>query len=137
MPLSTGFTIAIAAGLLFSVSGSAAQLEVLQLRPNFYMIAGAGGNIGFQVGTDGVVVVDSGSAASADAVVAAIKKVTTQPIRYVINTSADADHVGGNAAVAKAGQTLFTQTGGAGLAADFQGGGASILSVEQVLARMR
>ncbi len=114
----------------------AAQLEVLQLRPNFYMIAGAGGNIGFQVGADGVVVVDSGSAASAEAVLAAIKKVTTQPIRYVINTSADPDHVGGNAAVAKAGQTLFTQTGGAGVAADFLGGAASILSAGQVLARM-
>ena len=72
-------------------------------------------------------VVDSGSVSSADAVVAAIKKVTTQPIRYVINTSADPDHVGGNAAVAKAGQTLFTQN------ADFLGGAASILSVEQVL----
>ena len=114
----------------------AANLDVLQLRPNFYMIAGAGGNIGFQVGVDGVVVVDSGSAASADAVVAAIKKVTTQPIRYVINTSADADHVGGNATVAKAGQTLFTGNGGAGLATNFLGGGASILSVEQVLTRM-
>jgi len=106
------------------------NLEVLQLRPNFYMIAGAGGNVGFQVGVDGVVVVDTGSASSADAVVAAIKKVTTQPIRYVINTSADPDHVGGNAALAKAGRTLFTQN------ADFLGGGASILSVEQVLARM-
>ena len=109
-------TIAIVAAALVAVSGLAAQpapgtnLEVLQVRPNFYMIAGAGGNIGFQVGADGVVVVDSGSASSADAVVAAIKKVTTQPIRYVINTSADPDHVGGNAAVAKAGQTLFTQT---------------------------
>jgi glyoxylase-like metal-dependent hydrolase (beta-lactamase superfamily II) len=124
------------------VSGLVAQqapgtnLEVLQVRPNFYMIAGAGGNIGFQVGADGVVVVDSGSASSADAIVAAIKKVTTQAIRYVINTSADPDHVGGNSAVAKAGQTLFTQSGGAGLAADFQGGGASILAVQQVLTRM-
>jgi cyclase len=114
----------------------AATLEVLPLRSNFYMIAGAGGNIGFQVGEDGVVVVDSGSTASADAVVAAIKKVTTQPIRYIINTSADPDHVGGNAALAKAGQTLFTQGGGAGIGADFLGGGASILSVEQVLTRM-
>ncbi|HEY1242611.1 MAG TPA: MBL fold metallo-hydrolase [Bryobacteraceae bacterium] len=112
------------------------SLEVLPLRPNFYMIAGAGGNIAFQVGEDGVVVVDSGSAASADAVLAAIKKVTTQPIRYVINTSADPDHVGGNAALAKAGQTLFTQGGGAGIGADFLGGGASILAVEQVLTRM-
>jgi glyoxylase-like metal-dependent hydrolase (beta-lactamase superfamily II) len=112
------------------------KLEVLQVRPNFYMIAGAGGNIGVQVGTDGVVVVDAGSASSADAVVAAISKVTTQPIRYVINTSADPDQVGGNATVAKAGQTLFMQTSGAGLAADFQGGGASILSAEEVLTRM-
>jgi glyoxylase-like metal-dependent hydrolase (beta-lactamase superfamily II) len=127
---------------LVAVTGLAAQqLEVIQVRPNFYMIADAGGgigfgNIGFQVGVDGVVVVDSGSAASADAVVAAIKKVTTQPIRYVIDTSADPDHVGGNATVAKAGQTLFTGNGGAGIAADFLGGAASILSAEQVLTRM-
>src|ERR1700722_11425977 len=139
-PSSRNF--AIAAIVLISLRISPAQdahgtnLQVLQLRPNFYMIAGAGGNIGFQVGTDGVVVVDTGSAASADAVVAAIKKVTTQPIRYVINTSADPDHVGGNVIVAKAGQTLFTGNGGAGLATNFLGGGASILSVEQVLTRM-
>lgn len=133
--------IAAVAAALAGAGGSAAQqasvanLEVLELRPNFYMIAGAGGNIGFQVGADGVVVVDSGSAASADAVVAAIKRVTPQPIRYVINTSADPDHVGGNEVVAKAGQTLFTQ-GGIGVGADFLGGAASILSVEQVLTRM-
>jgi glyoxylase-like metal-dependent hydrolase (beta-lactamase superfamily II) len=132
----------IGAAALLTVGGLAAQptpaagLEVLPLRANFYMIAGAGGNIGFQVGADGVVVVDSGSAASADGVLAAIRGVTSQPIRYIINTSADPDHVGGNAVIAKAGQTLFTQTGGAGVAADFLGGGASILSAEQVLTRM-
>src|SRR5580700_4084476 len=109
-------TIARAAATLVTLSGLVAQqapgtkLEVLQVRPDFYMIAGAGGNVGFQVGEDGVVVVDSGSASSADAVVAAIQKVTTKPIRYLINTGADRDHVGGNAAVAKAGQTLFTQS---------------------------
>jgi len=120
----------------FAQQQSSANLEVLELRPNFYMIAGAGGNIGFQIGEDGVVVVDAGSAANAGAVVAAIQKVTKQPIRYIINTSADADHVGGNATVAKAGQTLFTGNGGLGLVANFLGGGASILSVEQVLTRM-
>ncbi len=133
--------IAMAAALvatagLMAQPVTGASLEVLQLRPNFYMIAGAGGNIGFQVGSDGVVVVDSGSASNTDAVIAAIRKVTPQPIRYVINTSADPDHVGGNAALAKAGQTLFTQSAGAGVAADFLGGGASILSAEPVLTRM-
>jgi glyoxylase-like metal-dependent hydrolase (beta-lactamase superfamily II) len=142
MPLFSGSRAIVAAafvtaaGLLAQQPAPGTNLEVLQLRPNFYMIAGAGGNVGFQVGADGVVVVDAGTAASADAVVAAIKKVTTQPIRYVINTSADPDHVGGNAIVAKAGQTLFTGNGGAGLATNFLGGGASILSAEQVLTRM-
>ncbi len=129
-------TIAIVAATLAGFTGLVAQqpsgtnIEVLKVRPDFYMIAGAGGNVAFQVGVDGVVVVDSGSSSSADAVVAAIRKVTSQPIRYLINTSADPDHVGGNAIVAKAGQTLFTQ------GADFVGSGASILSVEQVLTRM-
>ncbi|MEO8256225.1 MAG: MBL fold metallo-hydrolase [Acidobacteriota bacterium] len=112
------------------------DLEVLQLRPNFFMIAGAGGNIAVQVGEDGVVVVDSGSAARADAVVAAIKKITPRPIRYVVNTSADPDHVGGNEILSKAGQTLFTAPGSIGVTGDFLGGVASILSAQEVLERM-
>ena len=134
--IATAVAICVTAGGPLPQPALGATLEVLELRPNFYMIAGAGGNIGVQVGADGVVVVDAGSADSADAVVAAIKKITSKPIRYIINTSADPDHVGGNAIVAKAGQTLFTGNGGAGLATNFLGGGASILSVEQVLTRM-
>ena len=108
-------------------TGDTGDLEVLQLRPNFFMIAGAGGHIGVQVGDDGVVVVDAGSAARADAVVAAIKKLTPRPIRYVINTSADPDHVGGNETISKAGQTLFTAPGSIALPGNFLGGAASIL----------
>src|SRR5262249_45846702 len=112
------------------------NIEVLQLRPNFYMLVGAGGNIGVQIGEDGVVIVDAGSASKTDAVLATIKKLTPHPIRYIINTNADPDHVGGNDAIAKQGQTLFTGGGGAGIAADFLGGGASILAHEKVLQRM-
>jgi cyclase len=112
------------------------DLEVLQLRPNFFMIAGAGGNIAVQIGEDGVVVVDAGLAARADAVVAAIKKLTPRLIRYVIDTSADPDHVGGNETLSKAGQTLFTAPGSIGVTGDFLGGVASILSAQQVLERM-
>jgi len=115
---------------------NASGLEVLQLRPNFYMIVGAGANIGVQVGDDGVVVVDAGSASKSEAVIAAVRKITAQPIRYVIDTSADADHVGGNQAISKAGQTLFVAGGGVGISADFLGGGASILAAENVLRRM-
>jgi cyclase len=118
------------------VRTAAGELEVLELRPNFFMIAGAGGHVGVQIGDDGVVVVDSGTTARADAVVAAIRKLTPRPIRYVINTSADPDHVGGNEAVSKAGQTLFTAPGSMGLPGNFLGGAASILSAEKVLQRM-
>jgi cyclase len=128
--------ITIAIVCLCAFEASADDIEVLQLRPNFYMIAGAGGNIGVQIGEDGVVVVDAGTASQSSAVVAAIKKLTTRPIRYVINTSADPDHVGGNDVIAKQGQTLFTGGGGAGVGADFLGGAASILAHEKVLARM-
>ena len=115
--------------------GQAQDLEVLQVRPDFYMIAGAGGNIGVQVGEDGVVVVDAGSGARADAVLAAIKRITPQPIRYVINTSADTDHVGGNEKLSQAGQTLFTGRT-IGLPTEFAGTAASVLATENVLTRM-
>ncbi len=82
-------------------------LEILEVRPSFFVIAGAGANIGVQVGDDGVVVVDAGSAASAPAVLAAIKRISPKPIRYVIDTGPDADHVGGNEALSKAGEKLF------------------------------
>ena len=104
-------------------------LEVLEVRPNFFLLAGAGGSIGVQVGEDGAVVVDAGSAASAAAVVDAIKRITPKPIRYVIDTGPDADHVGGNEVLAKAGE------------ADIRSGrrnpmGAAILAAEGVLRHM-
>jgi len=111
------------------------DLEVIQVRPNFYMIAGAGGNIGVQIGEDGVVLIDTGTASRADAVLAAIRRITPGPIRYLINTNADPDHVGGNETIAVAGQTLFGgfTTGNAGV---FGRGGASIIATEKVLERM-
>ena len=112
--------------------------DVVRLRPNFYMIAGAGANIAVQIGSDGVVVVDSGNAAASHQVVAAIQKLTPLPIRYIINTNAEPDHVGGNAVLAKAGLTIFNNlVGNADMAkAMTNGGAASILAHDSVLRRM-
>src|SRR5213595_1483651 len=68
------------------------SLEILEVRPSFFVIAGAGANIGVQVGEDGIVAVDTGSAAAAANVLAAIKRLSPKPIRYVIDTGPDADH---------------------------------------------
>jgi len=114
------------------------SLDVLQVRPNFYMIAGAGANIGVQVGSDGVVLVDAGRADAADQVIAAVRKITDKPIRYIIDTNADPDHVGGNARVAKAGETFFNIEGPRNAMARemTNGGAAAILASVGVLSRM-
>jgi cyclase len=115
-------------------------LDVVRVRPNFYMIAGAGGNIGVQIGSDGVVLVNAGTEAASGEVLATLKKLTPLPIREIIDTNADADFVGGNAKVAKAGQTIFTNLlggGGGGLAqAMTNGGAAQIVAHDSVMRRM-
>src|SRR5690349_24708101 len=83
-------------------------LDVVQVRPNFYMIAGAGGNIGVQIGSDGIVLVNAGAEAASGQVLAALKNLTKLPIRYIIDANADADFVGGNEKLAKSGFTIFT-----------------------------
>jgi cyclase len=112
-------------------------LDVVKVRKNFYMIAGAGGNIGVQIGSDGVVLVNSGAGAASDQVLAALKKLTDLPIRYIINVDAGADFVGGNEKLSKAGFTIFTNAlGNAAALQAMTGGGASILSHDSVLRRM-
>jgi cyclase len=112
------------------------SLEVLEVRPSFFVIAGAGANIGVQVGEDGLVAVDAGSAARAPDVLAAIKRISPKPIRYVIDTGPDADHVGGNEALASAGEKLFAgglPGGGQQNAATAADRVAPVISAEGVL----
>src|SRR5258708_15259388 len=140
--------VALIFGFVFWCSTQAAQaqqnasqeLDVLRVRPNFYVIAGAGGNIAVETGQEGTILVNAGTAEAADRVVAAIKKVTDQPIRYIIDTSADRDFVGGNAVLAKAGRNIMA-AGTEPLGNEFQrdvtnGNPATIVSTEQILSRM-
>jgi cyclase len=112
------------------------ELEVLRLRPNFYVIAGAGGNIAVETGSEGTIVINAGTADAANRVVAAIKKVTDQPIRYIIDTGADRDLVEGNAVLSKAGRNIMA-AGPEPLGGEFERDySATIVSTEQILTRM-
>jgi glyoxylase-like metal-dependent hydrolase (beta-lactamase superfamily II) len=116
------------------------DLDVVQLRSNFYVIGGAGGNVVVQLGPEGVILVDSGSTARADQLLAAIRRLTDLPIRYIIDTSMDADHTGGNEKLARAGLSILpgAVVAGAGLDDDVVSnfGRASVLAHENVLGRM-
>jgi cyclase len=142
---TTWSTVAAAFAMFLcgTTAGRAAEpdtsgLDVIQVRPNFYMIAGAGGNIGVQIGSDGVVLSGAGSKTATDQVIAAIKKLTPLPIRYIIDVNADADFVGGNEKIAKSGFTIFTNAlGNNGVAGTMtNGGAASILAHQSILNRM-
>ena len=111
-----------------------AEIHVLPVQGNIYMVAGDGGNITLQVGKDGVLLVDTGLTQMSDQLLAAIRKVTEKPIRYIINTHVHADHTGGNEKIAKAGITI---TGGnvAGNISD-AGERAAVLAHQMVLDRM-
>jgi len=84
------------------------QIHVLKVQGNVYMLVGApSGNIALQVGDSGVLLVDTMTTAVSDKVVAAIRKISSEPIRYLVNTHVHVDHTGGNANFVKMGALLF------------------------------
>ena len=108
--------------------GPQSELEIVQITPDVYMIAGAGGNIAVNVGTNGLFVVDAGTAAMGDQVVAAIRRISDRPVRFLASTNGDPDHVGGNPAVKQAGEAIRTR--------ENREEGAVVVSHEAVLTRL-
>jgi len=98
------------AGLLIACAFAAAaqtpdfdrvQIHAEPVQHNIYMLSGAGGNITVQIGSEGVLMVDTGYAPLAPKIMAEIRKLSLGPLRYIINTHLHPDHVGGNDAIAK------------------------------------
>lgn len=83
----------------------APELHTLKVQGNVYVIVGGGGNTAFQIGEDGVAVVDSKTPAAAPGIVAEIRKLTPKPIVWLINTHLHADHTSGNEELLKLGNT--------------------------------
>ena len=92
-------------------SGSSNDIQMMHVQGNVHMLVGPFGNIAVQVGDDGVFVVDTGTAALADKVIATIRQLSKKDIRWIVNTSFDPLHTGGNAVLSKAGRTVNGNTG--------------------------
>jgi glyoxylase-like metal-dependent hydrolase (beta-lactamase superfamily II) len=88
------------------VDFSKVEVKTTDLGHNTYMLEGAGGNVTIAVGGDGVIMVDSQFAPMHDKLKAAIAAVTSQPVRYVVNTHFHGDHTGGDEAFAKDGAVV-------------------------------
>jgi cyclase len=96
------------------------QIVTEQLGPHVYMLTGsagldpshedaAGGRVGVLAGRDGILMVDSQYAQLTDKVLAAIRRIDSGPIRFLVNTHIHRDHTAGNAFFAKQGAVIFAR----------------------------
>lgn len=102
--------LAIAVGLSTATQAQnldAVTIETVKLSDHVYMLVGAGGNIGVSVGEDGVFVIDDQFAPLTPKIVAAIKAISDQPIKFLVNTHHHGDHTGGNKNIQVLGATII------------------------------
>jgi cyclase len=118
------------------------EVSVFPLQGNVSVLIGPGGlasasaNVTVQTGDDGLVLVDAGLGDHSAQVVSAIRRISTKPVRFIINTQAARDHTGGNEAVARSGRPYGGRAAGAGFLLADQNAGATIIAHENVLAAL-
>ena len=110
--------VCIAFALLSMIGGALAQaptdyskveIKTDKIAPNFYVLNGSGGAIGVLAGPDGVLMVDSQFAPLTSKIIAAVKQISNEPIRFLINTHVHPDHTGGNENLGKMGVVIFAR----------------------------
>jgi glyoxylase-like metal-dependent hydrolase (beta-lactamase superfamily II) len=107
---TTLFTILLLAGAQTAIAQQdwdAIEMKVHPVSGSVSYIEGSGGNIGLFVGDDGVFLVDDQYAPLTDKIVAAIRTVSSEPIRFLVNTHLHPDHTGGNENFGKMGTAIF------------------------------
>ena len=82
------------------------QIKTVKVSENVYMLVGSGGNIGLSIGEDGAFMIDDQFAPLTEKILAAVRTLTDQPVRFLINTHWHGDHVGGNENLGKAGAII-------------------------------
>ena len=73
------------------------ELKINKVTDDLYEIEGDGGNVAVYITNEGVILVDDKYEQDHDNIVAKVKSVTNQPVKYVLSTHHHADHSGGNA----------------------------------------
>ncbi len=85
-----------------------APVEILPVQGRVYLIStDTSSNIAAQIDDEGVVLVDAGRAEVSSDVLAQIRTRTQLPIRAIVDTTTDLDHIGGNDALARTGTPLY------------------------------
>ncbi|MBZ5635905.1 MAG: MBL fold metallo-hydrolase [Acidobacteriia bacterium] len=74
-----------------------APFNLIKVADDLYVIDGGGaGNVAVYITNEGVIMVDDKFEQHFDEIMANVKKVTNQPVKYILSTHYHADHSGGN-----------------------------------------
>jgi cyclase len=82
---------------------SPVEIKAEKVAEGVYMLTGRGGNLGLSVGRSGSFLIDDQYAPLSEKILAAIKAITPDPVRFVVNTHWHGDHTGGNENLGRAG----------------------------------
>jgi glyoxylase-like metal-dependent hydrolase (beta-lactamase superfamily II) len=91
----------------FNAEAETAKIVVHTLRDHYSVLEGSGGNIGVLATPHEVVLIDAGIAVSQPQISKALARISSAPVKYVINTHWHWDHTDGNAWAHKGGATII------------------------------
>ncbi|HEU4994968.1 MAG TPA: MBL fold metallo-hydrolase [Gemmatimonadaceae bacterium] len=106
MMIARALVLGLLPSILAAQNFDTVTVKATALRGGVYVITGSGGNIGLITGNDAAFLVDDQFAPLTPKILAAVKSVTQQPLRFVVNTHWHGDHSGGNENMGKAGALL-------------------------------
>ena len=109
IPLGIAVLIAAPAAAQGQQDFSKVEITTTKISNNFVALDGQGGRIGVLYGPDGIFMVDSQFAPLSEKIMAAIRKVSDQKIKFLVNTHVHGDHTGGNENFGKAGATIVAR----------------------------
>jgi glyoxylase-like metal-dependent hydrolase (beta-lactamase superfamily II) len=119
--LGLGLALAVSMGVGAQQPAANTEVRSRLVQGNVWLINAGVVNVAAQIGPDGVLIVDTGTEALGEKILAEIKRLASdKPIRYIVNTHAHSDHIGGNVTIAKVGRSViagnFVGQAGAGAA---------------------
>lgn len=106
--ISAGILFLLISWIAYTQGTQPPQLTINKVKDDLYEIEGDGGNVAVYITDEGVILIDDKFDQDHDQIVAKVKSVTSQPVKYVLSTHHHADHSGGNAKFLPTAQIIST-----------------------------
>ena len=142
MQRSTGIRLA---GLTLAIAGvwtaltqqpPATPLTVEKIADDLHIIVGSGGNVGVLTTSEGVILIDDKFERNVPEILAKVKSITSQPIKYVINTHQHGDHTGGNQSLMTSAEIFAHKNAAANMVTGNQPGVPRIAFADELVVRL-